>query len=491
MHSATDKSSLKVFISYAHEDEQHKDTFRDQLIDLERGGQIDLWDDGRLQPGQKWLDEIHAQLESCDIAVFLVTQKFLRSDFISSVEYRRLMERHSQGRVAIFPVILKECSYRRYDIAELQRVPKGNLAVLSHSEEGGLLDRVWVDIGDTFVDLIKALRKAPGPDAIPQTSQAPPVREPPTPAPRYASILEELEKGKVAFFIGEGVNCPQKSTPASTSHFPPLGADLARTMAETYALDQPEGLGLAEIAQRVAVREGGEAPIHADLHQAFDADFELTDVHLGLAQLTRSVRASGRARHQPVFLTVNYDDLMERAFAEAGVPLDVLAYVVDDNGRCYFSHLPAGGAPIPLTRPNEYVAHSTEENPLLLKLAGTVDRSDRGAEHFVVTEDDHFFYAVDQGIRELLPPVILTRLQRSRYVFLGHSLRHWTLRSIISRVFPRGRLPARSWVVAEEMNDQDREFWNFRNAEPLRADMCSFAAELTREFEATAGKTRP
>ncbi len=482
MHSETEATPLKVFISYAHEDAEHKEVFCDQLIHLQRHGWIAVWDDGAIKPGKKWLAEIETQLDQCDIAVFLVTQKFLRSDFIWSVEFRRLMDRHAEGSVEIFPVILKECSYRQSEIAQLQRVPSGNLAVLSHSREGGLLDKVWVDVGDAFAALVDRLR-----DGSPVASRPPPTgaeHAPAKPEPerRYASILEELEKGKVAFFIGEGVNCPTAGAPQSNKAFPPLGADLARAMAETYALGAHENVGLAEVAQRVAVREGGEAPIHDDLHRAFDADFDLTDVHRGLARLTKAVRASERTQHQPVFLTVNYDDLLERAFAEEGVPLDVLSYVVDENGRSYFSHLPPGGVPVALTRPNEYVAMSSDAHPLLLKLAGTVDRSNRGAEHFVVTEDDHFSYAVDQSIRELLPPTILTRLQRSRYVFLGHSLSHWTLRSIISRVFARGRLPARSWVVAEDLDEQDLEFWNFRNAMPLQADVCRFASELAQEF---------
>lgn len=482
----------KVFLSYAHRDEAHKATFRAQLIDLVRRQDIELWDDRELVAGDDWLPEIRERVETCDVAVLLVSSHFLESEFIYSEECGRLIQRHREGTVRIFPVILRPCRWKASVIAELQVLPKDGKPLVSFSAENGERDQTWVDLGDAFAAVIDTMRNAAtDPASIVKKPQVSPMaqtaaRSAPTPyAEQFSAILRGLDMGRVAFFLGERVNRPN-ADPATAWEpgnpaLAPLGADIAQFIASSNALSIPEDLGLAEVAQRVAVREG-LAPIYADLHEVLNIDYDITDVHHALARLPKILRVAGRTQHNPIIITVNYDDLVERAFAEASEPLDVLAYAVDHSNRGIFQHLKHDGSVTPLDRPNEYVGLVPGERPLLVKLAGTVDRSANGAEHFVVTEDDHFSYVVDRDIRQLLPPTLMTRLLRCHYVFLGHSLSHWTLRSIISRVFGRGRLPARSWVVGETVDALDSDFWSFRNAEPINMPIADFTSSLLDEI---------
>jgi hypothetical protein len=58
---------------------------------LQRSGILDIWSDGRIVPGQIWMDEIESALSRAKAAVLLVNADFLASDFIAQHEPPRLL----------------------------------------------------------------------------------------------------------------------------------------------------------------------------------------------------------------------------------------------------------------------------------------------------------------------------------------------------------------------------------------------------------------
>ncbi|MEO1550471.1 MAG: SIR2 family protein [Pseudomonadota bacterium] len=235
------------------------------------------------------------------------------------------------------------------------------------------------------------------------------------------------------------------------------------------------GASLAHTAQMVAVRDG-IAPVLDDLHAALDQDFQVGPTHMALAQLGRALCRPGG--ESPIFLSVNFDDMMERAFDAIGQEIDILSYAVTSDQQCMFRHVKPDGTTVVLDRPNEYTSLGLSERPLLVKLAGTVDRRDMGIEHFVVTEDDHFSFVAGRDIRQLLPPALMTRLLRSHYLFLGHSLSHWTLRALVSRVLGTGKMQARSWAVSDGLDELEECFWRVRDVEALDTPLAPYLQSL-------------
>lgn len=77
---------VKVFFSYAREDDGLRKQLYRHLAVLRRERSIDAWYDGELIPGQPWRPEILAQLEASQVIVMLVSSDFLASDFCTSVE---------------------------------------------------------------------------------------------------------------------------------------------------------------------------------------------------------------------------------------------------------------------------------------------------------------------------------------------------------------------------------------------------------------------
>lgn len=102
----------KVFVSYSHLDKEY-------LNDIQRHfkpflGHIDFWDDTKIQPGQKWKDEIKNAISETKVAILLVSTDFLGSDFIATDELPPLLKAAEEEGAVILIVILKPCLFEEF-----------------------------------------------------------------------------------------------------------------------------------------------------------------------------------------------------------------------------------------------------------------------------------------------------------------------------------------------------------------------------------------
>src|SRR5262249_49608608 len=68
---------LKLFISYAHEDENWRAKLAPNLNLLEREGLVDVWCDLQIRPGETWDEEIKRKMEESDLYLFLLSTHLL------------------------------------------------------------------------------------------------------------------------------------------------------------------------------------------------------------------------------------------------------------------------------------------------------------------------------------------------------------------------------------------------------------------------------
>ncbi|HEX4951897.1 MAG TPA: SUMF1/EgtB/PvdO family nonheme iron enzyme [Thermoanaerobaculia bacterium] len=105
----------KVFISYSHKDEAWKDRVVSHLQVLAHQGLLAVWDDRQIDAGDDWYAAIESALESCDVALLLISRDFLNSGFIRREEVPRLLRRREEAGVRVIPVILWPCSWDQVD----------------------------------------------------------------------------------------------------------------------------------------------------------------------------------------------------------------------------------------------------------------------------------------------------------------------------------------------------------------------------------------
>ncbi|HEV7484361.1 MAG TPA: toll/interleukin-1 receptor domain-containing protein [Thermoanaerobaculia bacterium] len=116
----TEPKRDKIFISYSHKDKKLFEEFETMLAPAIRKGSVDIWNDQKIAPGSKWKDEIGAALSSASVAVLLVSQHFLASQFIAKHELPQLLAAAEKKGVRIFWIYLSSALYEQTEIADYQ-----------------------------------------------------------------------------------------------------------------------------------------------------------------------------------------------------------------------------------------------------------------------------------------------------------------------------------------------------------------------------------
>jgi hypothetical protein len=120
---------LKVFLSYAHEDEAMKNELDKALIMLKRSEKISVWQDRQILAGSEWDQSIKDELAGADIILLLISVDFNNSKYIWDKELATAMLRHAEGKARVIPVILRPCEWTEMPYAKLQALPEGAVPV--------------------------------------------------------------------------------------------------------------------------------------------------------------------------------------------------------------------------------------------------------------------------------------------------------------------------------------------------------------------------
>lgn len=119
------KESLKIFISYSHEDINYKKELLKHLKTLELTHNVEVWHDGKILPGGNIDSEVLIQLGKSDIVLLLVSPNFLASAYCINVELSKAITKHKNEECIVIPVILTETIIDdSLSFAKLMRVPE-------------------------------------------------------------------------------------------------------------------------------------------------------------------------------------------------------------------------------------------------------------------------------------------------------------------------------------------------------------------------------
>lgn len=139
--------AMKIFISYARKDEAFRAQLLVFLTGMQRRGLIAPWHDRLIEGGSDWRADIRRELETCDLALLLVSAEFLHSDFIHSEELAYLMQRRQEQGIRVLPLIVRPCDWEHEEIGKLAVLPANGKPLITFSEADGARDQAWTEIG--------------------------------------------------------------------------------------------------------------------------------------------------------------------------------------------------------------------------------------------------------------------------------------------------------------------------------------------------------
>jgi hypothetical protein len=122
-----------VFISYSHKDKDLLGPMVAQLKALEKAGLLDVWVDTRIDAGEKWYADIEGAMQRAAVAVCLISEHFLSSDFCNKEEIPFLLKRAEVVGLLIIPVLLSDSPwYAHRWVEERQMLPGEGQSVRTH-----------------------------------------------------------------------------------------------------------------------------------------------------------------------------------------------------------------------------------------------------------------------------------------------------------------------------------------------------------------------
>jgi len=146
--------TVKIFISYAHEDKQYCERLVSHLAYLERNKKVEIWSDVDILPGQEWAKSINFRMTEADIILFLVSSDFIASDYCYQIELPAALERYNKNETVIIPIILRPTDWLDTLLGNFQALPKGGKPI----NNWGNQERAYLDIVSGLKKVISNLK---------------------------------------------------------------------------------------------------------------------------------------------------------------------------------------------------------------------------------------------------------------------------------------------------------------------------------------------
>ena len=138
--------TLKVFITYSHEDTESKDKLRNHLAVMVQQGMITIWHDNEILPGDKWRDDISKNLADSDILLYLVSASSLASENCNK-ELGIALKKN----IRPISIILEDCDWQNHQLECIQALP-----------DKGTPINEWQPESKGWQNVVKGLRRIVG-----------------------------------------------------------------------------------------------------------------------------------------------------------------------------------------------------------------------------------------------------------------------------------------------------------------------------------------
>ena len=145
---------IKIFYSYAHEDQAYAEELIKHLSFLERKKKIKGWYDRKISLGSNWQEEINQNLDYAQIILMLLSPDFINSDYCYETETIRAIEKHRNKEAILIPLIIRPCLWRETEFNEIQALPRNAQPISSYQNT----DQAWLEVANGILDLVNQIQ---------------------------------------------------------------------------------------------------------------------------------------------------------------------------------------------------------------------------------------------------------------------------------------------------------------------------------------------
>lgn len=149
------QDSIPVFVCYSRKDERFLDQLRAALVPYERKGELRVWTDMLIEPGQTWEEEILSRLQRAQLIIPLLSNDFFRSSYCMEKELPRAMERRDKGECELVPIEIRPCRYDKHPIGTLQTIRPGDKSISQHRNA----DSAWLEVTRQLDPVLAKLKR--------------------------------------------------------------------------------------------------------------------------------------------------------------------------------------------------------------------------------------------------------------------------------------------------------------------------------------------
>lgn len=375
-----------------------------------------------------------------------------------------------------------------------------------------------------------------------------PVPAAPTPA-HYTTLASICSSGNFVFFLGAGVNYAQRQ--GGSKNYLPTGAELAVKLAQDYGFPDTQTVlnwktqwqtvkgklqaaiaaqdwsiveQAADLASKLVFPDLARVSQFADtmrpptatalqeaLHNLFSQRYEPTDLHEVLAHIPSLVTTVNR---KPIFITTNYDTVLEHALAERNEPFDVVYYREPPNADvpCYrhwknaHKHFRGEEKSFSSTHTEITPLQSYADLPLgadeplrpasdpkcarvvIVKIHGTVAPDAFDESGFVITSDHYVNFLRRVEVSNPLPKFLASRMIHCHFLFLGYGLQDVNILVICQNLWgQRTKKTLNNWAVKVNATEFDEKYW----ASEEHGKVTMFNCDLTAYAQALRAALPP
>lgn len=146
-------NKIKLFYSYSHKDEEHRDELEKHLVVLRKDEIIDEWHDRKIGAGNDQDEEIVKHIESAHVILLLFSPDFLASDSCK-IELEKALQLRNEKQAEIIPIILRWCAWKDTEVSSLLALPKDGKPITNWNDK----DEAWKNVYEKIKEKVKGIR---------------------------------------------------------------------------------------------------------------------------------------------------------------------------------------------------------------------------------------------------------------------------------------------------------------------------------------------